>query len=280
MDAVAQHANGSNAGFVRVFETQINHPKSGNNPAATKLLTQAHHNYGHAGRVYAKYLAENYAEVEKLVETVLNKVTTVVGAAQEERLYVAGIACILAGAMISNKIGLTSFDVKALSTYLYSVFANLRSQRTQPSVTVTNGYDLEELLSGFMSEHFPNKLVTDEFQRQGHPKVVIKWRPQASGSRVVVHASQADKMIRIDRAVLVNWLRKSRNLPASQVVDAMVAAWGAQVHRKVIGGGTPYQGGQTPVIDVPASGPAFEPYLNLDLDAPDPQHPLAKKAKK
>lgn len=265
MDHIVAKTDGTDAGAVRLFEFNITVPPAPDTSKAARTIAQTKHNYGHAGRLYAKWIAENYSKTDDIVCKIKDLLNKELKAEQAERFYIAGMASILAGAKIANHLKLTKFDVPGLKAFLCTEF--LRMRRTRQTAVLVNsaGYDLEQVLGSFMADGLRHKLVTQWFATAGPKKLpadFVRWYPQ-DRNRVDMHIAQHEKILRINRAVLNEWCRK-RNLPASDVIEAMGSVWGASGGRRTMAGGTGFGGGQVYCVDVPLVVPELAGYLFVD----------------
>lgn len=267
-DHVTAQDEGTEAGSLRVLEWGISQPPTPQTAHAATIIAQARENYGHAGRIYAKWLAQNAAVAEKVVHAIRDDLSTALAAEQGERLYIAGMAAMLAGAKIATKLGICHFDTAALRAFLCDVFLESRSARQRNVVVSSTGYDLQQVLGMYMSENMGRKLITDHFGRQGPHRPAVKWFPR-NENLVEIHISQQDRILRINRIAFQDWCRK-RNLAAQDVIAEMQRSWGAVIGRRVIGARLGYGGGQLWCIDIPLTFPELENYLYADDAAQQP----------
>lgn len=265
MDSVTAEHAASEAGALRVFEFPIVIPPVADNSKSARIISGVHDNYGHAGRVYAKWLAANQPRADAVVSHYKDVLSQQLGAEQSERLYVAAIAAILGGARLASHIGILQFDVPKLQEFLSEQFRKLRAARKRDISVSANGYDLDQLFGNFMADHAGDRMVTNFFMKQGpHPgKFKVVWFPP-SKTRVVVQIGQREKLMRVDRAALYEWCRK-KGYAASDVSENIQKQWGAVLGRRVLAGGTGYAGGQVWTLDIDLSKRVeLDSYLHVD----------------
>lgn len=264
MEHITSKTGGTDAGAVRLFEFPITIPPTQDTSAAARTIALTKTNYGSAGRVYAKWLGVNQAKADKIIGTIKDTLTTTLGAQQEERFYIAGMAAVLAGAKIANYLNLTTFDMPALEHFLCSTFRQLRvNRRTAVSVS-SQGYDIEAILGAWMTDTAPRRLVTKfNIGNLGNQmQSPIVRHPTDNQQPIVVHVIQADKVMWISRAAFAAWCLV-HNYPPSDVIDTIRSTWGATMGRHTLGSGTKHSTGQGRVIELPLVTPDLASYLEL-----------------
>lgn len=274
MDFVSSVNEGTEAGALRVFEFSISTSATLNTKSGAKTIKAVEDNYGHAGREFAKFLSGNYDKAEKLVDAFRDAINSHFAAEQSERFYVAAMAAILAGAKLAAHVGLVPFDVPAMQEFLFREFAKLRAARSKDLMVTATGYDLEQVLGQFMSDHVGQKLVTTCFMKSGRGPGEFKaiWYPQDK-RKVVAQVAVREKILRVDRVAFHEWARK-KGYAYKDVLENMQQSWGAAVGRRVLGGGTPYGGGQIWCVDFDLSRAELRPYLYVEAStATDPEPP-------
>jgi hypothetical protein len=264
MDAVMSETEATPAGAVRVYEFEIPDNPQPNDPVATTIIAQTETNHGHAGRVYARWLAENYSTAEKVIQAAMQGFTDDLKAQRDERLYVAGMSCIYAGASIAQALGLVAFELPSLREFLCATFRELRTAREETVlVTAAGGYDLHQILGNFVTEHAARKIVTNYFANTGHGRApTVRLSPALNAQGPVIHISEIQKVMRVDRTVFVQWAHKNK-LPGPNIVASMVKTWGALSGkgRYTMGGGTPFSAGDVRTIEIPLTAHGLQAYL-------------------
>lgn len=112
-------------------------------------------NYGHAGRVYAKWLVDNRATAQRVTAECIAKVRKLLNANDSERFYVAGIGTSLAGLTLAGPgyANIFPFDVKNIFKHAYAQW--VFNARALISANVTCAKDL---LAAYVKE-FHGKFV-------------------------------------------------------------------------------------------------------------------------
>ena len=261
IDLLVAQDEGTEAGALRVFEFAITVKPLASNVRAAQTIALAKSNYGRAGEAYGQWLAAHIGQAEKLVTLIGADLERALAAEQSERLYVAGMATMLAGAAIASKLGIAMFDQKALRAFLEAEFLRLRAARRRDIVVSSAGYDLEQVLSLFMSDMARHKMVTNRFGRSGPKSIQIKWTPQDHS--VLVQVSQSDRAMRFNRTTFYEWCRR-RNLSGPDLVADMASQWGASTGRWILGAGTGFGGGQIWCVEIPLTRPELAGYATYD----------------
>lgn len=111
-------------------------------------------NYGHAGRHFASYAAQNEMDLRKRVARYSDEADKRVNAKSEERYWTAWIASVRAAAEIASSLGmLPGFTVSNDIEWMYRQIDVLR-EITQEQIENAEG-----MLSSFLDEQLPNTLI-------------------------------------------------------------------------------------------------------------------------
>lgn len=263
MDVLIDHTEGTDSGVARLFEAQLPQGDMAFSADAGKIIKLLENNYGHAGRAFAAYVASNLPQVQAEITALLKAITKQWQVQPVERFYAAGITAALVGAKIAKQLGLFDFDPLALYNWLGTAFMQLRVARGGQSLLTKSGAtDIEQALSAFTYDNMDYRLVTG-IDKNG--KTEVKDLPRSNEVRWQIYTDQ--KLMRISLTAFRDWM-KERLWSASAIIKEMETQWGVVSHRKTIGAGTRYRGGQLYVIDIPLTLPALAVYLP---DQPNPQ---------
>jgi len=248
-DAMARRTQGTDAGMVRVFEIMMDkHPVAEISAARiTVMFESLNQNYGHAGRVYAKYIAENQAEIRDMVQKLFISVGDTM--APQERFWYTIVAVILVGAMLAKKLRLVDFDLTSIKEFLLENLENLK-ERTQTGISEGGA---NEVLADYLRERGDRTMIVSHFlQGAGRPtpdnEPIIKVAPRSD--KCVVVRSQKDRAVRFPTRDFVEFL-KSRGVDSYGQLKAIEQSLGGKKSRCVIGAGTDYAGPRTWVMEVP-----------------------------
>ena len=251
-DLLVINNDGTDSGLQRLFELQMLKIQTAYDPSVGPLIKHLETNYGHAGRVYAKYLGEHPAEVETRLLEVMRAINQDLTMQQEERFFVCSMGCIIVGAEIARDLKIFDFEVRKIYHVLKYAFLAMRSNRVARTlVSNTGGFDLEELVGRYVVDNADWRVRTVSFAAKGAGTVRVTAIPR--GQSVKLQIAEAPGVLRIARNNFSLWLHE-HNLPASTVIDQLVRDLGAKQHRQTLAGGTRYSAGQIWCIDIPLIG--------------------------
>ncbi len=278
-DLLVINNDGTDSGLQRLFELQMLKTQTAYDPAVGPIIKKLETNYGHAGRVYAKYLGENAKVAEGRLLEIMRAITKDLGMQQEERFFVVAMGCIVVGAEIARHLKIFDFDVKAIYACLKAGFLTMRKDRVARTlVSDTGGFDLEELVGRFMIAHAEWRIRTGSFAQRGAGAVNVTAWPRSQEVRVQI--AEAPGTVRVAKNYFSLWLHE-HNLPSSTVLEQLCNTLGASVNRATLAGGTKFSTGQIWCVDIPLVGSLAE-HLNPASDplADTKQAPGSRVGKK
>jgi hypothetical protein len=244
--------DGTDSGLARLLEIEMAKIAAPFDPVAGQSIKLCETNYGHAGRIFVKYLAEYLPSVQKHLADLMAGLSKSLDMQRDERFSITAMSCTLVGAAIAKKLGLFSFDLVAIRDVLIEAFRTQREQRSRRTVVSSSGgFDLEEIIAEFCYAQADYRLRTNDFSIGGATRIVALNSPRNNTVRLQI--AERAGTVRISRAALNDWLR-DKNRPASTIVDELKSKLGAQECRKAIGGGTEWGGGAVWVLDIPLTG--------------------------
>lgn len=246
MDALPKEAGNSPAGVMRLFEFQIE-PRKEKSPylpgEVQRLTSSLNENYGSAGLTYAKFLGKNGPRVWREVEAKYDELSAKSERPEQERFWIATIACLIKGAEYANQLGLVNIDVAEMEEYLVSKLERMRRIEQDNTTDLTQDKALENVIAEFIRTTQANHmLVTDVFWRGRGRAAVGSCKVLRDMTKVNVlytHLAQDEGKLRISREALRKWLEQN-NYSAEQVYRRLEADYGATVIRTALGAGTPY----------------------------------------
>lgn len=262
MDHIVRKNADTDAGAVRLFEFLITHPQMPLSPQAQDIIAAAGKHAGRAGEVYARCLAGQWQMARDQVMSVQNKLTRELAATTPERFFIAGMSCILVGAAIARLLDLAPFDVSDMRQYLSRAFEALRVERNRNLPVAGGLFDIEKLLAEFISDHLPERLITDKFAGIGAgqaPPAIKNMPSRYAGGKLAIHIAVDDKCMRIDKTAWRAWAYKKGFSPSDTVTE-MERRWNARSTRTVLGLGTHFASGRVEVIEM-----SIDPKKNSEL---------------
>jgi hypothetical protein len=238
-EAMARHGGGSDAGIVRTYEIVVEPFATGHNRAQLSMLFDAlNSNYGHAGRVYAQYLATHATEVEQRVKHMFTKVATAGNMESHERFWFAIMSILIVGAELAGELDLVKIDVRHLTKFLLANVYRLRG-RSVDAMTLSQP---TEILAAFMAAYQDRALVVDSFPKGSNLKTYL---PDITGGipradKIVYHVSRSEELLRVPRIELERWL-EFRGMPVYNILKRMKDELGAHEMKAKLGIGTKWE---------------------------------------
>jgi hypothetical protein len=238
-ESMARHSTGSDAGVARTFEVTVQPSTDKVNVSELAVLFgQLNQNYGHAGRVYAQYLARHAPEVEARVQHIRTKLGVALKEDPAERFWFSMMAAIVVGAEIAHDLEIAKINTKTLIRFLGGNLNHLRGRGNRSLAA----FEPEEIVSSYIQQHQDKVLLVDVFPlprantRGYHPEILITPRSE----KIICHQSRDDDLVRFSRSDFVRWL-EARGLPSGRIVQTLKTKMGATEKRAKLGIGTKYE---------------------------------------
>jgi hypothetical protein len=217
-DIAAGKIGDSDSGVYRIFEIQV--PKAeypAHDAGIMSCVNQLDTNYGHAGKVYAKWLTENFDRCQTEVMRMVRRLESKVTVNGPERFWIVAIATMVMGAKYANEAGLTTFDVPRLSTYLINTMYKLRARAVEGRTQLS----ARELIAAYAQQHQDGKVTLDWFPtgRGGKRQPILQGNHASVRKVSYVEATETGKMM-VSKSDFTTWLRKSKNLRFNDKLQA------------------------------------------------------------
>ncbi len=244
VDPIVQQTKNTTAGLFRVFEFQVPLGKVGQieQSDAARMTEELSDNYGHAGKVYAKFLGTKHQGILQLFKTKQIELAKKVKATADERLWIATMTCLIMGAKFANRLSLTEIDEPALETFLITTLGKMRAIRVDQPVDMSNKNDLATVFQSYLSAmRARNTLQTDKiYTAPGRvPPNSVKIYSDLSrlDTIMVQHAVDTD-VLRLKNKEFREWLIKNDYSP-TLICEALAREFGAKTVKAHLGNGTP-----------------------------------------
>lgn len=249
-DAMGRFSEGSDAGIARTFEITVEPFLSDSSRAEVAILFEhLHLNYGHAGKVYAQYIATHADEVRARVQKLRIKLEKTQDERGAERFWFAIMASLVVGAQLAKELQLIDINVKTLMSYLLKTLTELRGRGVESMTASEPG----EILATYIQQHQDKVLIVDLFPtkrqntRSYHPQIISSPR----SDRIICHMARDDKLIRFSYTDFVRWLT-SRGMPVHSTLHKFKVILGSSECKVLLGIGTKYEiPSRQRVIEVP-----------------------------
>lgn len=250
IDHITSQTQTTLAGMYRIFEYVVTPAKvkTEDSSVAQIRLAKLNNNFGAVGHTYAQWLGANFHQIEIEMAEISKQLNIELNAHQEERFWVALVACILLGARYATKIGYAVFDEPALKDFMVAAFENMRVLRSQQTVDLTRSINISSIMAMFLKDmQAANKVIwTDRIHiAPGRPpqptsaNAVKVLRPSDISrlNGICVQIGQSDRLMRISSSAFGEWLKKSgksRHL----LMEALTASLSMSSVVGFLGGGT------------------------------------------
>lgn len=260
-DHVRHLVHGTDAGLLRVFEVTV--PYLQRKKDIDQMLSSLDNNFGHVGGEYAEWLVKNHETAKTLLGEVKTKFSEKVHAESSERFWIATCSTLLTAAILCNRLGFTSIDVKAFSDWMVTEFLRSRSEQTMDFDPVE--IRAKKYLFQFLDIHKDQLVVFDKLSGKGVASVGSLHSPVPKGEIYGVFAKE-DKKVRIKRAPFVEWVYEHHKEPHTRMIEALKAQGCVERKASVTVGVANAVQSRTSCIDVPLTDPAFIDLLDLQFE--------------
>lgn len=255
-DHVDQHITNTDAGRVRVFECRL--PKFENpDPIVARSFTKLETNYGHAGLIYAKYLAEHHAEIEKLVQDTQEAIKRLPTVLASERYWIAFVTAIIVAARLVKRAGLLEIDMKALNRFL---FVQMAIQKTGVEENYkTPAQAALASIPAYIDSHRSEMLLVEEFEGVGLTKFGNILTPANALPRDTISILKAvnDKKIRIRYDSWKDWVTRSLGASPKTLIEELMKIGALHTRRDMSGGMQAASNARVWCIEIDMALPAF-----------------------
>lgn len=205
--------------------------------AADQYLRNIQQNYGHAGRIFIKYVVANREKVQAMVERVMEKFDRATTATSEERHWSAFFAAAYVGGRIAYNLGLIPFDPKADLQWMFDHAGDMRVTYKQAVSTSV------DILNEYLETHVANTLILSPKQASNVDNIVQK--PHSAGGLLIRNEVDTNR-IYVARTAFNSYCNDIKANFRS--IEAELLAAGVILRKdayKVLGADTPLAMGQT-----------------------------------
>lgn len=163
-EIVATTRKDNAARLARVWEQPVTLPIS--QELATKIFSPLRNNFGHAGPLYIKHIAENYDEVKRTVIDTEEKLMRLLRVQGQDRFKASLLAACFTGARIASELGLIHHDLQRGMNYA------MRQCRDLKRSAKAEEQSAEQILGRFIQDIQPNTLVV-EYDAPGNMSAMV-----------------------------------------------------------------------------------------------------------
>jgi hypothetical protein len=233
------------AGMRRVFEIEFQKDNRGDDAPgmisareASQAFAMLEHNYGVIGMEYAKLLATEHRNIQKLVNSTMDRFSIRVEAAVDEQFWVGLCSVLIVGASLARRLGV-ELDDQAMEEFLVKAFLENRRIRTTEGTEAGTYEHTEHAITGCLNHYrgSGNFIMTDKLYKV-NTTIAPLCKPNA-GHPIYVQVAKDQHCIVISRSALRQWL-DDNDIRARQVYAGLIKHFGAKEVRLTLGAGTEF----------------------------------------
>jgi len=242
-DLITSHHGDVEATLLRLLEIRVER-KLKYDVRADTIEAALRNNRGEAGRVYARYLADNVDTIKLKLATKKAALDNYFTPSNDERFYIRTMAAIIVGAELARDLNIITLDIGGIVRVLRDAFNKSRTSRNEET-PVDPKDNLHSYFDQFVTAYAHECVVTEFFKRPGpgpKPRIVFQPdRPPKDGLGIAYHIGVNDKVIRININV---WRRywNAHVISPTNLRDRAKAEWGSPgIASRGLGHGTHFQ---------------------------------------
>lgn len=122
-------------------------------PHELEILKLLKTNYGVAGHVYAQYLVNHVDSLPDFIRTIEQKVKAEFNFMDDERYWIAGCTCLVAGAILASRAGIAKFPMEGVISVLKGMVTNAKG------MIKDNVRTAEDVLNSYTREYYGKMVV-------------------------------------------------------------------------------------------------------------------------
>jgi hypothetical protein len=178
--------------LMRLFEYSIDYTSALEPEYAREMFDhQLLENHGHAGGIYAEWLVNNHDEAKRIWSEVEAKLIAKIGLIPKERFRTGGVVSNLAGGVIAKRLGLCSYDLKAIFNWAVAELLRMR----EDAAAIAGNASSSSVVGDFINLNTQNILVVNakkdkqsgmQSMPKQEPKGELRVRFEPDTSRVFI----------------------------------------------------------------------------------------------
>jgi hypothetical protein len=275
VDYINRKVKTTMAGAYRIFEYIVPPALSKTSPGdVARRVSLLNENHGHAGALYAKFLGENHVQLAADMAKLQDWLNTKLQGKQEERFWIATMACVIGGARYANELGLTKIKIEPLIKFLMRVLEHQRNTQPTTPVDMRDPKIVLTVLAQFLNiMRARHTLQTDRI-------VVSRGRPPPGTVNIIdtdlakldaIYVQHDSQIMRIALVHFRKWLEAQGYSP-SIIVDALKQQYGARIVFAIIAGGTSFAipRGYENLLEIDLMNPVFKSMFDGDISSTTP----------
>lgn len=194
----------------RTLEFKLPKPKLTVHEGEMLIKKPIRENYGVAGAEWLSNLVHiPHYQIQEMVDKTIESFSNTLQSSSDERFWVAGCSVIYVAGVLTNKMGLTDWDLDKIFTALCEM---VKSNRTNK---ITFEFSATDVLSSFLSDNTRNTVVTDIGTMEG--SIMVKLMPMGA---LNVRYEQDTGLIYVRTQALKEYCAK-RNIGIQSVKESL-----------------------------------------------------------
>lgn len=211
-----------------------------------QALSTLRHNFGNVGLEYAKLLATQHVQIQKIVNTNLADLEKKLSPNKEDRMWLGLTAALITGAQLANQLPTpVGFDVQMIYDFLLSTYADNRAYRLTANVDPNTTDYGEDYLAQYLKDRTNETIITEGSPSGPGRQPKVSWRrlfPNANASHgIQVRWDSVDNTLRFSRKNFEEWCASREGRIASVIVDSLKKTYGLICEKRSLCAGTPFK---------------------------------------
>jgi len=234
-EKVSQHRQNAQGELARIFEFTLTANPIFSVTEANAITPAFDTNFGHAGRLYAKYLVDNREKVTRMLLAMRNNFDIRCNVTQKERYWSMLHSAVLTSLAICKKLELVQFDFEGVYQWIEQEMLNSRGGMVQSVVPPL------EQFANMLADIYRGVLITtgEGNLAQGlHAEVVGHPQGPIIGRSIIEDRTSAAKLF-VSVGAAKEWCSK-HGVSFKGINDALIAeGWALPLHKRIsLGKGT------------------------------------------
>lgn len=241
---------------LRLFEFPIERQPAFDGEPARALFRACSENYGHAGPEFIRYVVTHQDEVKAGLEATMEMLRKKSGAREEERMWIASVACGLYGLALMKRLGLILFDPRRVALWALQQMARVRLELDEDRVNAL------QLLGLYFNESAGQRVTLRQngHTRSGEPDWIVERQPTGS---VYIRYEITTQRIWVDAAHLKRWLVERQGDVKGFERELLASGVMVRKFRKMLGAGTGIATAQVYCYEFNAAAPDMQDALHV-----------------
>lgn len=205
-EKLARHRGSAQGESARLIQFDVDTPPGMDWESTKESLDKLNHNYGFAGRVFIRYVVDNYDEVEALVHSYSRTFNREFRAESKDRYWVNWVGAMMAGGEIAKKLGLHNLDMDKVYRHIIKKLREVQGRSLEYVMQAS------DLLGTFIAKNTSNMLVIDSTidKRKGSVSMELPMRTPMNFRGLVIRYEPDQNRTYIVQSDLIAYLKDKK----------------------------------------------------------------------